>query len=205
MMVAAHADDSWAGETQEDRFYGAISLYGISRLRIWTSNQNLGLEVDHIQFGYQRRLIGRLHFGDRSAHPPSVVDIEFKEPNNPATVVHSALNVSADADGNYATADLPPFAGSYLASVKVTPWLRKNVGPINTAVSNSNVNFVLINGDCDGDNEVSIGDYAVLSAAFGSSQGDPTWNPDADLNGDLSVDIGDFAIMSSNFGQVGDL
>lgn len=64
--------------------------------------------------------------------------------------------------------------------------------------------LTLVNGDVDGDNEVSIGDYAILSFAFGTSPGDPNWVESADLTDDESVDIGDFAVLSANFGMVGE-
>ncbi|MBX7131775.1 MAG: DUF642 domain-containing protein [Fimbriimonadaceae bacterium] len=63
---------------------------------------------------------------------------------------------------------------------------------------------ILTNGDCDGDNEVGIADYAILSYAYGSSVGDGNWAENADLNGDETVDIADYAILSANYGEVGD-
>ena len=66
------------------------------------------------------------------------------------------------------------------------------------------MNFSLTNGDSDGDNEVGIGDYAVLSSAYNSSNGDPNWDATADLNGDDAVDIADYAILSANYGLAGD-
>ena len=62
----------------------------------------------------------------------------------------------------------------------------------------------LLNGDCDGDNEVGIGDYAMVSAAYNSTPVDPNWNELADLNDDGSVDIADYAVSSANYGQHGD-
>lgn len=53
-----------------------------------------------------------------------------------------------------------------------------------------------MNGDCD----VDIGDFSILSSGFGSSFGGPGWNRVADLNFDGTVDIGDFSIFSSVFG-----
>ena len=47
---------------------------------------------------------------------------------------------------------------------------------------------------CPGDNEVSIGDYAFISAAYGSTVGDPNWLASADLDGDLEVSIGDYVL-----------
>lgn len=80
-------------------------------------------------------------------------------------------------------------------------WMRNKQGSVDLRNQTS---FSLLNGDCDGDNEVTIGDYAILSSAFGSCEGDPNWDPRADLNCDGCVDIGDFAILSANFGQAGD-
>ncbi|HRI44093.1 MAG TPA: dockerin type I domain-containing protein [Fimbriimonadaceae bacterium] len=85
---------------------------------------------------------------------------------------------------------------------KASHWLRRM--EVVAHGSSDLVELSLLNGDCDEDNEITIGDYALLSAAFGSAEGDPNWNASADLNGDLEVDIGDFAILSSNFGEVGD-
>jgi hypothetical protein len=47
-IVGNHADGSFSGTTDEDRFYGATNSGGISRLVI--SNPP-GIEIDHIQYG----------------------------------------------------------------------------------------------------------------------------------------------------------
>lgn len=82
-------------------------------------------------------------------------------------------------------------------------WLRRSSGT-QTLGQPISLDFTLLGGDCDGDNEITIGDYATLSAAFGSSPGDPNWDPTADLNGDETIDVGDFALLSGNFGLQGD-
>ncbi|MBX7135655.1 MAG: hypothetical protein K1X67_23555 [Fimbriimonadaceae bacterium] len=89
--------------------------------------------------------------------------------------------------------------------IKASHWLRRaqiNVNIVPGGVSG--LNFSLTNGDSDGDNEVGIGDYAVLSSAYNSSNGDPNWDATADLNGDDAVDIADYAILSANYGLTGD-
>ncbi|HEV2569108.1 PEPxxWA-CTERM sorting domain-containing protein [Sphingomonas sp.] len=48
-IVGNHATGGFTGQTDEDRFYGAIHAGGISRLVI--SNPP-GIEIDHIQFGF---------------------------------------------------------------------------------------------------------------------------------------------------------
>jgi hypothetical protein len=62
----------------------------------------------------------------------------------------------------------------------------------------SGINLTLVNGDIDGDNEIAIGDYSLLSAQFGGT------NPQSDINGDGDVDIADYAILSMNYGASGD-
>lgn len=95
--------------------------------------------------------------------------------------------------------------GRYDISVKVLKGLRRTL--VDRTVAAAGIGPLRIEpilGDINGDNEVSIGDYAILSQAFGSSPGDPNWVEDADLDGDGIVDIADFAILSLNWGRVGD-
>lgn len=94
--------------------------------------------------------------------------------------------------------------GNRYLVAKVWHWLAKKTGTMNLTNNWTGVNFSLKNGDVNQDNEVSVGDYAILSAAFGTSLGDAGFWSAADLNGDESIDVGDYAILSQNFGLVGD-
>lgn len=95
--------------------------------------------------------------------------------------------------------------GEYHVTAKAAHWLRQRRSSVVIgATGASGLAFSLVNGDVDGDNEISIGDYSLLSLAFGTEPGAPAWDTDSDLNGDESVDIGDYAILSSNFNQIGD-
>ncbi len=49
-VVGQHADGSFGGTTEEDRFYGVQFAGGIGSIRI--SNSAGGLEVDHLQYAY---------------------------------------------------------------------------------------------------------------------------------------------------------
>lgn len=71
------------------------------------------------------------------------------------------------------------------------------------ALAQEKLVFTLPNGDCDGDNEVTLFDFAILNAAFGSTPEDSHWNPRADLDGDEEVTLFDYSILMRNFGQVG--
>lgn len=131
--------------------------------------------------------------GDITAVP---VTIEVRAVGS-AVPLHTEV-VQLDMDGRYQTATtLPP--GTYDVTAKAPHWLRQRLSSVPlTASGIAGIDFSLANGDLDGDNEIAIGDYAVVSQTFGTS------DPSGDVNGDGEVDIGDVALVSANFGRVGD-
>jgi hypothetical protein len=99
-------------------------------------------------------------------------------------------------------------------------WLTKNLGTV-TVAAGTTVNAgtaSLVNGDVDGDNEVSILDYLALSAYYGQISWDGAAVPAAwetldtdnlapymcDLDEDGEVSILDYLILSGNYGLTGD-
>lgn len=113
-------------------------------------------------------------------------------------------NVSMDITGSFSFTTTRQ--GIHDIVVKAPHWLaKKHPNTVQLGVADiSGLIFSLPNGDSDADNEVGIGDYALLSASYGSSPGDLIWDARADLNGDETVDIADYAILSMNFGMPGD-
>jgi dipeptidyl aminopeptidase/acylaminoacyl peptidase len=108
-----------------------------------------------------------------------------------------------DASGCYTLRGVQP--GTYDLAIKASHWLRAVVPGV--TVTDSDVDGMdvwLLNGDIDGDNEVTLFDFGALVAAFGSMPGDGNWNPDADLDGDDEVTLFDFGILVRNFGAIGD-
>jgi len=57
-------------------------------------------------------------------------------------------------------------------------------------------------GDLNGDSTVNIIDAAIISAAWGTSEGDPRYNPVADVNNDGFVDLLDLTYVIFNWGKV---
>jgi hypothetical protein len=55
-------------------------------------------------------------------------------------------------------------------------------------------------GDVDGDGDTDLNDLAALLAAYGSSIGDPGYNPNADFDGDGDVDLSDLAFLLTDYG-----
>lgn len=61
--------------------------------------------------------------------------------------------------------------------------------------------FQLPLGDINNDGIVSANDLRILGKAYGSTSGQPSYNPNADLNKDDTVDRDDLVIVSSNYGK----
>lgn len=59
-------------------------------------------------------------------------------------------------------------------------------------------------GDANDDNFVTILDFSILAAAFGTCEGDLYFDPRADFNGDGCITILDFSLLATNFGQGGE-
>jgi len=55
-------------------------------------------------------------------------------------------------------------------------------------------------GDVDGDNDTDLSDLGALLAAYGTSPGDPRWNPNADFDGDDIVGLSDLAHLLADYG-----
>jgi hypothetical protein len=64
---------------------------------------------------------------------------------------------------------------------------------------------VVLVGDVNGDDYVEMMDYWYLSQAYGSSPGDPNWNPNADIyswpDGDGFIEMMDYWVISQHYGD----
>jgi len=116
-----------------------------------------------------------------------------------STPIYS-LEVAVGPNGEF---EIPVPDRAIRLSMQVRPWLRRTLAIPQSQLTTPQT-FSLVSGDVDGDNEVTIGDYADLSASFGKSAGEPGFNPFADLDFDGEVGIGDYALLSFAFGEVGD-
>lgn len=126
---------------------------------------------------------------------------EFRDPNTDELI---ALRLGFIApDGTFGV-KAPTTPGTYRMSTKSRSFLRKAWEVTTSPAGVTGMTGTALNGDVDDDNEISIGDYAILSQSYGSIPGDPFWSENADLNADEAIDIGDYAILSANYGQVGD-
>jgi len=56
-------------------------------------------------------------------------------------------------------------------------------------------------GDFDGDGDVDPDDFNIFAGAYGTSVGDPAYNPEADFDNDGDVDPDDFNVFAGNYGE----
>ena len=110
--------------------------------------------------------------------------------------------VYVDANGNFTLYNAPE--GVYDIAFRGMHWLRRVVPQVTIAPGAPEVEVYLVNGDIDGDNEVTLFDFGLLVQAFGSNPYDANWNINADLDMDAEVTLFDFAVIVFNFGEIGD-
>lgn len=115
----------------------------------------------------------------------------------------AAVNVSSLAPGASTNVTIvwntgAAQGGKYIISAQVPPLQYETDVADNTFIDG--IVKIRIPGDLNGDDVVDILDAIMLSNAFGTSPGDPAWNPDADLNGDGIVDIIDAILLANSFG-----
>lgn len=150
-----------------------------------------------------RNISGQVTLQNYSPGPNGVqVTVQLYQAGT-STLVDTKV-ATLDGAGNVTVTSQAP-GGNYDVYVKASHWLRRKVANQSFGLSGlSGLSWSLLNGDVNGDNAVTVADFVALRAAFGSSVGDPNYNPNADLNGDGAITISDFTILRSNFGQSGD-
>jgi hypothetical protein len=108
--------------------------------------------------------------------------------NGSSTIVSFVWNTNGFAYGNYTIS----------AYALLVP------GETNTASNNLTggaVVTVTIPGDVDGNGRVNMNDIVSILKAFGSTVGQPNYNPNCDIENTGRVDMSDVVIAVSNFGQ----
>lgn len=114
------------------------------------------------------------------------------------------LTVTLDGSGHYSATVTGLLVGNYDVAFKGTHWLRHNNGNVAVSTSGLSLDDSLMNGDANGDNVVDSTDYFILSDAYDTSVGDPSFDPLADLNEDGTVDAADYFILSDAYDFIGD-
>ncbi|MBL8088311.1 MAG: hypothetical protein JNM85_09630 [Chthonomonas sp.] len=109
-------------------------------------------------------------------------------------------NTPLNASGGYSVT--VPLYGDYSVVARVSHWL--SAVHVNKSVRTAaTLNYAMLNGNCNGDDEIDFFDYLAISASYDSNVGDPQYSASADLNEDGTVDLFDYLILSSNYEQSG--
>jgi hypothetical protein len=113
-------------------------------------------------------------------------------------------NVTTDNVGNFTIADVAP--GIYDICVKSPRALSElETGVVMVSGTPTSADFgTSREGDANNDDAISLADYALLYAAYGSAPGDGNWNDSCDFNRNGAVDLADYALLYANYGQMGD-
>ena len=140
-----------------------------------------------------------------------VVSVQLFSPGT--STLLGASSTTLTSSGTFTTTVLPNATGPYDIRIKSDHWLAKRISGVTESGGLYTVSTGLENGDVDGDNQVTIFDYSVLSTYFDKSVFDLDWNSfgangyrpsDADLDEDGAVTIYDYLILSTNFDKIGD-
>lgn len=83
-------------------------------------------------------------------------------------------------------------------------WLSTVITDVDTSVGQDDINPVLRNGDCDGNNLVNTDDYLILNDHFDTILGDAGYDLRADLDDNYYINTDDYLILSGNFDESGE-
>jgi len=112
-----------------------------------------------------------------------------------------SFTTTTDQNGEFVVGPVDPL--DYDMRVKGTHTLQ-NLVPVTLVSGDNSVNVdLLLEGDANDDNCVTILDFSILASTFGLGTGEPGFDPSADFNQDTSVTILDFSLLAANFEQCG--
>jgi hypothetical protein len=204
VLVAEGCGSQLSGWTTLDTAYSVTTAPGGATIIVGVGRPNGGTQGFIATINSRQTISGTINLQDYGAAAGTHVPVEIR--NVGSTVPIDSQVVTLDAGGNFSFDThiiIPP--GNYDIAAKGSHWLRRTLTSQPLGYTGlSGLSFSLINGDVNGDNHITLGDFGQLRAAFGSSSGSGNWNPNADLNGDGVVSLADFGILRRNFGQDGD-
>jgi len=157
----------------------------------------------------------RLYYMFNTVKLDGHVTYEDSDPVDPVTVDIVNTNLSKsfppEITGNYYTTTLllgfdiwsSPEPSPFEITATDSYGNQGVVLPDFTDIYNVNTIDVTVSiiGDVDHDGDVDLSDLAALLGAYGTSCGDPNYNPDADLDDDCDVDLSDLAALLGHYGQ----
>jgi len=139
---------------------------------------------------------------DLQGRPETEVTIRLLQPGT-GIELRNVSTITAD-NGLFTVTDIVP--GTYDVCVKgYTSLSILKANQVFTEGNPTSINFgILIEGDANGDDWITMADEVLLEGSWNSSPGNPNWNPKCDFNRDGWISSVDSNLMCSNWGQHGD-
>ena len=143
----------------------------------------------------QGEIAGNVTLQGRTDHSEQIT-FELRSPGE--TIPINTYQITTVADGSYILNDLP--IGTYDLTAKSSNTLRAKNEAIVVLEGETtfNIDFSLLGGDADNNNIVSMMDFSILRATYGTD------SQEADFNGNGQVDLMDLSILRSNYGVSGE-
>lgn len=147
-------------------------------------------------------LNGSVSLPGRSPGPVSL-RITLYQPGTSSVI--ATPTATTDSSGNFSVPGLSP--GPYDIELKQPQALSRMASGVTLlAGDNPRVAFgTLLLGDMNDDNAVSLQDYNILRAHFGTCENQAGFDARADLNGDSCISLQDYNLLRLNFGKTGPL
>ena len=111
-------------------------------------------------------------------------------------VISNGINISYTIHWNTTSQS----KGNYTIMSFVEPVEGEAYTVDNTLVANEEI-CVTIPGDVDGDRDIDVFDVVAMAGAYGSEEGDPTFNANYDIDSDGDIDIFDIVAAAGNYGE----
>ncbi|MFA5865890.1 MAG: dockerin type I domain-containing protein [Phycisphaerae bacterium] len=145
---------------------------------------------------------GTVTLGDFTDNVTTVpVIIEIRDVDNVTALETHTVHLTSVGSYVFNTS----LTGMYDLTAKASHWLRQKQSDIELSVgADVTVDFLgLVNGDCDGDNEITSIDLSIILSAMDIMVGDPQFDKRADLDADTQVTSTDLSILLTNMTVVG--
>jgi DNA-binding beta-propeller fold protein YncE len=128
------------------------------------------------------------------------LDVRFYQAGTSTLVFEATPTI--DQSGSFVIGSIP--SGSYDIWVKNAHSLANLVPAISLGPGTTPLSLgTLLEGDTDGDNQISLHDFSLLTATYGTQSGQAGYNPNADLDNSGQVNFHDFSLLATNFGLIG--
>lgn len=160
------------------------------------------LDLDNVSLQARYVVLGRVILEDwEGEYREQTVHVRVIDPLSGLAEAEASCPLSVEGEFELLLEDGVP-SGVYDVAIRGVHWLQRMVR--NVSLPGGWVTAALVNGDVDGDNEITLYDFGEVVSSFGTTPSDAAWNPNADLDGDGEVSLLDFGVLFKNFGVIGE-